>query len=382
MNTTELYKIVAGLDERLVERADNALVPAAAHTESTPAATRTETAPTARRNVVRSINTKRLTLAAAIAVAFVFTLAASLVATALSRTGGTLSGPGTLTTPVTVEYSKVAIAGKEIKGPEGYFLELEFPAVIANNEQNDFEFTFLAGFDEAVYSEYWELLGRLPGEAQPQLLLTFDSLDNHMYDTSAQEASGLDYGYSVRCTLEPVDLTAHANDTVLFSGEATHNVAFEVAELNETFCFDPNIEWTDSRIALPYSLNVTATLPQLAAGDCGWIAAWLHEDGIDALDYNYYELASAEGKRFYRVNQLVMIFYYCTGDYIGFGPNIDRAYANATHRAEWYDPYTVVDETTRTYRSNYQFREEPFIPSYAPAPTVNSDVTPEPTFIP
>ena len=90
MNTTELYKIVAGLDERLVERADNALVPAAAHTESTPAATRTETAPTARRNVVRSINTKRLTLAAAIAVAFVFTLAASLVATALSRTGGTL----------------------------------------------------------------------------------------------------------------------------------------------------------------------------------------------------------------------------------------------------------------------------------------------------
>ena len=58
MNTTELYKIVAGLDERLVERADNALVPAAAHTESTPAATRTETAPTARRNVVRSINTK------------------------------------------------------------------------------------------------------------------------------------------------------------------------------------------------------------------------------------------------------------------------------------------------------------------------------------
>ena len=104
MNTTELYKIVAGLDERLVERADNALVPAAAHTESTPAATRTETAPTARRNVVRSINTKRLTLAAAIAVAFVFTLAASLVATALSRTGGTLSGPGTLTTPVTNGY--------------------------------------------------------------------------------------------------------------------------------------------------------------------------------------------------------------------------------------------------------------------------------------
>ncbi|MBO7407278.1 MAG: hypothetical protein J6V14_06565 [Clostridia bacterium] len=260
MNRTELYKIIAGLDETLVERADNAPDPAAA---------RPEAGAPLRRNVVRSINTKRLTLASACALALIFTLAASFIAAALLRKGNTLPGPGTLTTPVTVEYSKVAIAGKEIIGPEGYFLELEFPAVIANNEQNDFEFTFLAGFDEAVYVEYWELLGRLPGDAQPRLLLTFDSLDNHMYDTSAQEASGLDYGYSVRCTLEPVDLTAHANDTVLFSGEAAHNVAFDVAELNETFCFDPGIEWTDSRIALPYSLNVAATLPRLAAGDCG-----------------------------------------------------------------------------------------------------------------
>ena len=376
MNRTELYKIIAGLDETLVERADNAPDPAAA---------RPEAGAPLRRNAIRPVNTTRLTLASACALALIFTLAASFVAAALLRKGNTLPGPVANTTPVTLEYSKIAINGdgKEIKGPEGYFLELEFPAVIENNERNDFEFTFLAGFDEVIYANYLELLGQLPEDEQPRILLTFDSLDNHAYDTSAAESDGFDPGYSVHCELEGLNLETHSNDTVLFSGKTTHDVTFAANELNEKFCFDPGTEWTESRIPLPYSLNVSATLPKLADGDCGWIIAWLHEDGIGAQDFReFYLTASFNEKKFFRINHLAQIFYYCTGDYIGFGPNIDRAYANAMHRVEWYDPYTVVDETTRTYRSNYQFREEPFIPSHAPAPTVNSDVTPEPTFIP
>ena len=375
MNKIELFKIVAGLDETLVERADNA---------PDQAAKRSEAGASAHRNERRSVNPARLTLASACALALVFTMAASLIAASLLRTGNTLPGSGTNTKPVTVEYSKVEKNGKELtRVPEGYFLELDFPAVIENNELNDFEFTFLAGLDEVIYAEYLNLLGRLPVDEQPRLLLTFDSLDNHMYDTSAAEAEGFEQGYSVHCELEGLNLETHSNDTVLFSGKTKHDVTFAADELNKKFCFAPGTEWTDRRITLPYSLNVSATLPKLAEGDCGWIIAWLHEDGIEAQEYfQYYPTASFDGENFFRISHLVQIFYYCTGDYIGFGPNIDRAYANAMHRVEWYDPYTVVDETTRTYGSNYQFRMEAFIPSHVPAPTVNSDVTPEPTFIP
>ena len=379
MNQAELYKIVAGLDETLVERADNS---------RKTAATRHEEASAERRNAVRSINRKRLSLAAVLAVVLVFTMAASLAVAAIYRNGRTLPGTAKTSasivkTPVTIEYSTVPVSGKEIRGPEGYFLELEFPAVIENNEQNAFEFTFLAGFDEVIYAEYWELLCRLPEDEQPNLVLTFDSLDNHAYDTSEDEASGVDRGFSVHCELEPFNLVTHANDTVSFSGETTHNVTFPLSQLDETFGFYPGTEWTDQRIALPYSLNVSATLPGLAEGDCGWITAWLHEDGIDASGvHECYNLASAEGKQYYRVNHLVNIFYYCTGDYIGFGPNIYKAYANATHYVEWYDPYTVVDETTRTYRSDYHFRQDFVQFSHYPVPTADSATTPEPTALP
>ena len=373
MNQTELYKIVAGLDEKLVERADNA---------REAAETRPEAASAERRSVNgnRSINSKHLSLTAALAIVLVFTMTASLVAAELSRNGSFV--PGTSKTPVTIEYSTAPVSGKAIRGPEGYFLELEFPAVIENNEQNAFEFTFLAGFDEVIYAEYWELLCRLPEDEQPNLVLTFDSLDNHAYDTSEDEASGVDRGFSVHCELEPFNLVTHANDTVSFSGETAHNVTFPLSHLDETFGFYPGTEWTDQRIALPYSLNVSAMLPGLAEGDCGWITAWLHEDGIEALSLYDNNLASAEGKQYYRVNHLVEIFYYCTGDYIGFGPNIYKAYANATHYVEWHDPYTVVDETTLTYRSDYHFRDDPAMLSHAPAPTVDGVTTPEPTEAP
>ena len=204
-----------------------------------------------------------------------------------------------------------------------YFTFITVPSVIKNSSEFNIDCSFGLEYDDPIFT----FAVYHPEEAAKGIDDSYYNsyyiiISNRIYDSSA--------------------FFSKSSDCFSFYGESGEYKKYvELSELESSFAFDAGREvvWKDKNTAtiiynnvqessLPYKISVPTEANEITANTKGFIYAGITRESKPGCPYHH------DGNGTY-------IYYYSTGDYIGFGATEEEAFDNAFH----YNPNNKTVDT-------------------------------------
>lgn len=221
--------------------------------------------------------------------------------------------------------------GNDKESPPSYFSIMSIPSIVRNNSNFTFECSF--GLDQRewmfLFSEY-----------NPDLTDTVGDL--------------YDFGVLIANREYEADpyIGVHASDGILlFGSNGDYTELIDYERMKEEFTLDSGatlvtengrkkIIYTNIKdsSSLPFHISVSCTLNDLSIGTKGIITASFFSDAKNGSSY------MSNGSK---------VYYYCSGDFIGFGTSEEEALENSFYSSDQTNPIETFDRNREQNEKGY-----------------------------